>query len=167
MLRFLGLLGTVLFLSCAPAYTLPNLPRSLRLTPEVLNGMNQIQTEFTLETAFCLLGFIENGVIYVEAMTPALVSVQSSGGVRFSMCRNSTTVGWYHNHPPSPEGDVFCTFTSDADLNTLDKSIQFYVGVMTCTPDTIIYRFKLDDHDNALLLRDYIPVRISGLHPSN
>jgi len=163
MFKLLWPLGTVLVLSCAPAHTLPSLPRGLRITPEVVNGMSQIQTEFEVETAYCLLGFVQDGTIFVEHMSPAFVAFQSPSMVKFTPCRGMNVVGWFHNHPPDLDGTLHCYFRSAADLNTLNTGLSFYVGVLSCNRTTLVYRFKMDSDEYTILLDEFLPTRTTGV----
>jgi len=145
----LGLLLTFTLLSCVPLQPDANLapPRHLKVVPEVLQAMHEIQREFEVETARCLTGFIQNGTIYVESMEPTGgILYQDSISVTFRQCTSANVVGWYHNHPPSGEL-TYCSIASPSDIDTLTYYRGFWVAIITCSDSTIVYRFKLDGQD--------------------
>lgn len=145
----LGICVTFILLSCSPLQPDANLapPRQLKVVPEVIQTMHEIQREFEVETARCLTGFIANGTIYVESMEPTGgILQQDSTSVSFRKCTGNNVVGWFHNHPPSANHQ-YCSVSPQADVETLTYYRGFWVAIVTCSDSTLVYRFKFDTKD--------------------
>lgn len=125
----------------------PTLPNTLQVVPEVLQTMYEIQREFEVETARCLTGFIKGNIVYIQGMeTTGGIMRQTPSSVMFKACTGANVVGWYHNHPEE-EGKQWCAISSDSDLETLTYGRTFWVAIITCSSDTIVYRFKMNEQD--------------------
>ena len=152
-MKILSTALTIFFLaSCATAKPF-ELPRRLKIAPQVGQAMLEIQREYEVETARCLTGFVENGTIYVESMEPTWILRQTSYAVEFQLCESSNTVGWFHNHPQdkSPEGPItYCSIASEGDVNTLTYARNFWVAIITCQDDKLVYKFKLDGKEQLV-----------------
>jgi len=150
MKRFLvaALVFTLGCWGCAGTTEPPRPPSLLRVVPEVLQTMHEIQSEFEVETARCLTGFVKDRVIYVQGMeSTGGIMEQTSNMVAFRACTGNNVVGWYHNHPPD-RPVTYCRITSQGDIETLAYGRNFWVAVITCDGETVVYRFKLDNFDN-------------------
>jgi len=144
-----GLLSCLAFFlaGCATAYTPPPLlPNDLRIAPEVVFGMLEIQSNYKNETARCLTGYINEEIVYVQSMHPVRILYQSPIEVYFEPCQSQNTVGWYHNHPQDDAGNAFCGLDSAPDLETLNfPGNSFYISIITCDEKHIVYRFKMQE----------------------
>ncbi len=140
--------------SCTPLNPgVPSPPRQMRIVPEVAQTMLEIQREFEVETARCLTGFIAKGIIYIQGIEQTGgIRSQTDSTVAFAGCTSSDVVGWYHNHPESKNPDLsYCSITSNADIETLTYVHHFWVAIVSCTEDILVYRYKMDWIDYTIV----------------
>lgn len=144
----------------------PMLPRMLQLHPSVAEGAAQIQREFEVETVYCLMGWVVGKTIIVEGMTPARLLTSTSTNSTFQPCGLYGVVGYYHNHPLVVEDNAGCSFSS-LDVETLNAVSGFFVAILSCEEDVLVYRFKFDDKEYKTPLSGIPPIGPGGLQPAS
>ena len=133
-MRRLIALGAVLLLGCTtlePGY------RGLKLRPDVLLALADVQDEFERETAWCLLGRVKGGTVMVEGMAPPIVTDRTTTSATFD-CGAWDTLGFAHNHPNEP--GMLCV-PSGTDVASLDR-LGYHVLLISCDGGVFVYRFR-------------------------
>lgn len=139
---------------CATSPSYPTLPSFLSVDYDIAQMMWRIQSEYEEETVFCLGGYVHADTIFVNSIHPARLTERNTYSVRFERCHFPTTIGLYHNHPPSTTDDgllVYYCALSDADVNTLRRIPNAWISMITCNNERqLVWRYKHADHDEYL-----------------
>ena len=132
----------------------------IRIPRNIIIALSDIQTEFTNETVWCLLGSIDrDGVVVVDGVWPPLTRDRTPDSASFAGCETPRVVGWYHNHPPPPSNGLTCTY-SMADKAVTDADDSYAIELISCpTPagPAFVWRFRDDSLSSLITPAAYMP----------